>query len=64
MTLHEVIRQAERKAIEETLQREAGRGRLARAAELLGVNRNTLYRKMRVHGIDKSIAHPQERLAL
>lgn len=64
MTLRDAVKQAERKTIEETLQHQGGWGRLTRVAELLGVTRPTLYRKMRRYGIDKAVAHPQERLAL
>ncbi|WP_368670480.1 helix-turn-helix domain-containing protein, partial [Serratia sp. Se-RSmG] len=44
---------AERQALLNTL--EANRWHLTRVAELLGISRNTLYRKLRKHGITRAV---------
>ncbi|WP_416194367.1 sigma-54-dependent Fis family transcriptional regulator [Pseudomonas putida] len=48
----EVLQDAERQALLTTL--EANRWHLTRVAELLGISRNTLYRKLRKHGITRA----------
>lgn len=64
MTLPQQLKLLERKLIEEELRRTLGLGRITRAAQALGISRKCLWEKMRRHGIDKAVAHPQEQLGL
>lgn len=64
MTLHEVVKKAEREQIVKVLRMHIGVGRMERVAKVLGIHRKTLWSKIREHQIDKSIETPQERLAL
>ncbi|WP_213875467.1 sigma-54-dependent Fis family transcriptional regulator [Pseudomonas sp. dw_358] len=49
------LEQAERTALLEVLEQQ--HWHMTRVAQVLGVSRNTLYRKLRRHGIEKSAAH-------
>jgi DNA-binding NtrC family response regulator len=64
VTLREVVREAERKAIVEVLRSTPGRGRtgagrLTAAAKTLGISRKNLWEKMRALQIDKKAEQPQ-----
>lgn len=59
MTLHEVVKQAERDQIIKVLRMHIGAGRMERVAKALGIHRKTLWSKIREHGIDKSLESPQ-----
>jgi hypothetical protein len=59
VTLREIVREAERKAIVAVLRSTLGRGRLTRAAQTLGIARKTLWEKMRLYQIDKRAEQPQ-----
>lgn len=63
-SLRELLVATERRAIEETLKKELGTGRLSRAAKRLGISRKCLWEKMKRHGIDKREHQPQTSLPL
>jgi DNA-binding NtrC family response regulator len=64
VTLREIVQKAERDAIVAVLQRQLGRTRIRDTAKSLGINRKTLWEKMKRYKIDKALAHPQQSLPL